>query len=117
MNVYSMIYEFAASAGALEGYVYRRPGVGQIDMTAMPVWIDNLCAAYAHLPGDVRQQIQGGVDQTLGRAVRSLSAMIGANHPLVERLATMVKGPLPESPDAFDKKKWFQAPAGGAKGP
>jgi len=114
MNLYSMIYEFAASAGALEGYLYRKQDVGQLDMTALPSWIDNLCSAYRHLPGDVRQQIQDGVDQTLGRAVCSLTALIGVKDPWVEQLATLVKGPLPASPNAFNKKKWFQS-AGGQK--
>jgi hypothetical protein len=105
MHVYMQLYEFAASAGALEGFVYRRPDVeaGTIDQ-----WVENLGEAYPLLPAEVLKEIQPSLDGTLGRAVRSVSRALGEEHPLVQKLKSMVKGPLPASPDDFQRKKWFQ---------
>jgi hypothetical protein len=105
MHLYMQLYEFAASAGALEGFVYRRPDVeaGTIDK-----WVENLGKAYPLLPAEVLKEIQPSLDGTLGRAVRSVSRALGEEHPLVQKLKSMVKGPLPASPDDFERKKWFQ---------
>ena len=105
MHIHTRIYEFAASAGALEGYVYRRK---EMDMKAIPVWVNNLAAAYEHLPSETRTEIQSSLDQTLGRAIRSLSSLLGEDSEIVLKLGAMVKGPLPESADDFRKKKWFE---------
>jgi hypothetical protein len=105
MHIYLKIYEFAASAGALEGYVYSRKGP---DMAALGVWVDNLAEAYAHLPAEALEECQSAIDQTLGRAIRSLTSVLGGDHALVSKLWAMVKGDIPESADDFDKKKWFQ---------
>jgi hypothetical protein len=105
MHLYTQLYEFAASAGALEGFVYRRP-----DVTAVTIekWVENLGKAYPLLPAEVLKEIRPSLDGTLGRAVRSISQALGEKHPLVGKLKCMVKGPLPASPDDFQKRKWFQ---------
>ena len=105
MHTYSMIYEFAASAGALEGYVYSRK---EMDMKALPVWVDNLLAAYRHMPTEVRCEFQSSCDQTLGRAIRSLIPILGEGDEIISKLKLMVVGSLPGSPDDFEKIKWFQ---------
>ncbi len=105
MNLHAQIYEFASSAGALEGYVYHREAM---DMKALPIWIGNLKGAYALIPKEVLADIQPFIDKTLGRAVRSLTSLLGEEHELVGAVVSMIKGPLPESPDDFQKKKWFQ---------
>jgi hypothetical protein len=105
MNPYLQVYEFGASAGALEGYVYRRE---EADLRALPVWIGNLLEAYRLLPEPVLDEIQPALDMTLGRAFRSLAFLLGENHELAVKLRSMIKGALPESPDDFQKKKWFQ---------
>jgi hypothetical protein len=102
------IYEFGASAGSLEGYLYHKPDTAHIDMNALPVWVDNLAAAYHHLPAEVLKSFQDAIDQTLGRAVHSLMRLVGENHPLVLKLRAMTVGPLPSSADDFRKRKWFQ---------
>jgi hypothetical protein len=104
MHIHMQTYEFAASAGALEGYVYAREN---IDLRAVVNWVENLSAAYRRLPLDVRDQIQSSCDQTIGRAIRSLQIALSADHAVVLTLKAMVIGPLPESPDDFQKKKWF----------
>ena len=105
MHLFMQLYDFAASAGALEGFVYRRPDVeaGTIDR-----WVENLGKAYQLLPAEVLKEIQPSVDGTLGRAVKSVSAVLGEKHVLVGKLKAMVKGPLPSSPDDFQKRKWFE---------
>jgi hypothetical protein len=105
MDAFKKTYEFAASAGALEGYVYRRK---DMDMDALPNWVGNLKTAYGLLPREVLGSVQPSIDQTLGRASKSLILALGENHELVTMLNSMIKGPLPRSPDDFQKGKWFQ---------
>jgi len=107
MHTFAKIFEFAASAGSLEGYVYHKQKT-DIDVETLPNWIDNLLAAYEHLPSEVREEIQPSCDQTLGRAIRSLIPLLSENHDIIRKLKSMVKGSLPESADDFQKKKWFR---------
>ena len=105
MNIYGQIYELAASAGALEGYVYPKDA---LNPEYLPNWVDHLYTAYKILPEDVQQEIQSSLDETLGRAVRSLIPVLGENHEVIKKLKSMIRGELPESPDDFQKKKWFE---------
>ena len=107
MHIYQKIYEFAASAGAFEGYVYRRPKA-EIDTEALSNWVDNLIDAYENLASEVRDECQPSIDQTLGRAVKSLGFLFDDRNALINRLQKIVKGELPGSPDDFQKEKWFQ---------
>jgi len=108
MHIYQKIYEFAASAGSFEGYVYRK-AAGDIDMMALANWTDNLLGAYGRLPAEVLEEFQASCDQTLGRAIRSLTADLGEGHDIIVKLKAMVKSDeLPASPDGFDKQKWFE---------
>jgi len=105
MHLFAQIYEFAASAGALEGYVYRREDV---DMKALANWIANLETAYGLLPKEVLHEVQAFIDQTLGRAWKSLALGLGQDHELAQTVRSMISGGLPETADDFRKKKWFQ---------
>ena len=107
MHIYRQIYEFAASAGAFEGYVYRRAKT-EIDPDTLSNWVHNLVEAYDHLPADVAVECQSACDQTLGRAIQSLVAEFGDKHPAIAELHRIVKGRLPDSADDFNKTKWFQ---------
>ncbi len=108
MHFYLQLYEFSASVGALEGFVYKRPDV---EAATIEKWVENLEKAYKLLPEEVLKEIQPALDGTLGRAVKSVSTVLGDQHVLVAKLRAMVKGPLPSSPDDFQKKKWFQKQA------
>ncbi len=105
MHIYRQIYEFAASAGALEGYVY---GKDKLNELVLEKWCDNLLGAYGLFTPEVRAEWQPACDGTLGRAIRSLAPVLGEKHELIEKLQSMISGPLPESADDFHKKKWFQ---------
>ena len=105
MNIYAQIYEFAASAGALEGYVYHKE---EVDMTALPNWVDNLVAAYQCMPSEALSEFQPAIDFTIGRAIRSLISILGERHDVIGKLQSMVAGSLPETADDFQKKKWFE---------
>lgn len=105
MHIFAQIYEFAASAGALEGYVYHRQ---EIDANALPTWVDNLLAAYRFLSPEVRDAFQSSCDRTLGRAIRSLIPILGEEHEIIGKLKSMVVGDMPGSADDFQKTKWFQ---------
>jgi hypothetical protein len=105
MHIYTQIYEFAASAGALEGYVY---GKDTLDEKVMNKWCDNLVNAYKLFPPEALKEFQTPCNGTLGRAIRSISSVMGEDHEIVGKIKSMVKGNLPESADDFHKKKWFQ---------
>jgi hypothetical protein len=105
MHLYAKIYEFAASAGALEGYVYQKV---EVDKEALINWVENLVAGYNHLPSEVLDELQSSLDQTIGRAIRSLSSALGQEHEIVRKLKSMVVGNLPASANDFQKKKWFR---------
>ena len=107
MHIYQKIFEFAASAGAFEGYVYRR-SKAEIDTEALDSWVDNLIDAYKNLTPEVRNECQSSVDQTFGRAIKSLGLLFDDRHALINKLQKIVKGELPGSPDDFQKEKWFQ---------
>ena len=105
VHPYRNISEFVASAGALEGFVYHKT---DLDPEALTTWVENLVTAYHLLPGEAMKEIQPTIDQTLGRAIRSLTPLLGQDHVIVEKVKSMVKGEMPTSSDNFSKKKWFQ---------
>lgn len=102
MDIYKEIYEFASSAGALEGYVYP---VEDRDMGFLDNWIKNLVKQYEDLPGDVRESFQESLDRTLGRAVQALEPVLGAHHAHVLSLKSLIRGDVPQSPHDFEKEK------------
>jgi hypothetical protein len=102
MDPYREVYEFASSAGALEGYVY--PGKTG-DLGSLDDWVGNLVRQYRALPEEARERIQSGVDRTLGRALLSLEPALGADHPHVQALRSLLRGPLPDSPHDFEREK------------
>ena len=103
--MYAKIYEFAASAGALEGYVY---GKHQMDDEVIKKWCDNLWNAYQLLPPEALKEFQLSCDGTLGRAIRSLLPIFGEDHEIIKKIKSMTTGNLPLSADDFQKKKWFE---------
>ena len=111
MHIYRKIYQFAASAGALEGYVYRKTRA-ELDLEALEKWTDNLRRGYDHLPAAARAEFQADLDRTLGRALHSLTAALGKEHELAARLQALIAGvgDRPASADDFNKQKWFARP-------
>ena len=105
MHTDTQIYEFAASAGAFEGYVYRRT---EADAAVLSRWTNHLLEAYRLFPPDVREHFQTSLNGTLGRAIASLLPVLGKEHDVIKKLATMITAPLPTSADDFQKKKWFE---------
>ena len=105
------IYEFAASAGALEGYVY---GKEAIEPSHLEKWVRNLVAQCGELPGAVRDAFQPALDRTLGRAVHSIAAALGDDHPHVAALRSMVTGEIPASATDFEEDKASKAARYGA---
>ena len=105
MHLYAKIYEFAATVGAFEGYVY---GKKKIDADELSNWVQNIVKAYHHLPPDVIETFQAPLDGTLGRAVQSLVVALGENHEHVAKLKSLLSDSSVKSPDAFQFKKWFQ---------
>jgi len=109
MHIYSKIYQFAASLGAFEGYVYKKKDVEELgDMDALSGWIDNIVGAYDHLPDEAIKLFQDSCDRTLGRAILSLTPVLGKKHDFIRKLKSIIKDSIPASPDDFNKTKWFQ---------
>lgn len=108
MHIYTKIYQFASSLGALEGYVYRKRSSEELGMESLAKWIDNIIMAYNFLPAEIMKEFQYDCDRTAGRAIHSLVAVLGQDHDLVKKLGALVKGNMPESADDFNKKKWFE---------
>ncbi len=111
MDLYREIYEFASSAGALEGYVY--PGKDR-DLRYLDDWIGNLVKQYRALPRDARDRFQDALDRTAGRTILSLEPVLGKDHAHVRALRSLVKGGIPDSPHDFDKEKREKAERHGA---
>lgn len=110
MRTYTQIYQFAASLGALEGFVYQKIRAEDLGLSALAVWIDNICVAYEHLPEEALSEFHYFLDRTVGRALHSLMAALGEDHELVLKLGSLIRAAenMPESADDFNKQKWFQ---------
>jgi hypothetical protein len=100
--MYKDVYDFAASAGALEGYVYPRQ---ELTGGALDNWVGNLVKQYHDLPGDVRESFQSSLDRTLGRAVQALIPVLGADHGHIRSLTGLIAGEMPGSAHDFEKEK------------
>jgi len=105
MHIYTKIYEFSASAGAIEGYVYGKTKISPEEITN---WVHNIIAAYQHLPSEVIEEFQTPLDRTLGRAVASLVPVLGEDHDLVLKLNSIIIDHSAKTADDFKFKKWFQ---------
>ena len=102
MGIYKKVYDFAAKAGSLEGYVYPR---GKVDVSYLPRWSDNLVEQYRDLPPEVREEVQSLCDQTLGRTIQSLLPILGEDHEVIKKLRALVRGKLPSSSDEFPHRR------------
>jgi hypothetical protein len=102
MGVYSDVYEFAARAGAFEGYVYRKD---KLEPGSLDRWAEHLVVQYTVIPSEVRQEFQDLCDGTIGRAIQSLIPLIGEKHEIIGKLKGMTVGRLPSSPDDFSRKR------------
>lgn len=96
------IYEFAASAGALEGYVYPR---GELKGDTLDNWVRNIVKQYHDLPENVRESFQSSLDRTLGRAVQAMIPVLGTDHAHIQSLTSLIAGEMPSSPHDFEKEK------------
>jgi hypothetical protein len=53
VGVYKELFEFAAKAGSLEGYLYEREKVESLDN-----WISNIERMYSSLPDNVKEDMR-----------------------------------------------------------
>ncbi len=77
-------------------------------MNALAEWINNIVAAYDHLPDETVELFQDSCDRTMGRAILSLTPVLGEEHDFISKLKSIIKDGMPASPDDFNKTKWFQ---------
>jgi len=102
VGIYKKVYDFAAKAGALEGYVYSK---GKVDISYLPRWSNNLVEQYLDLPQEVREEIQNLCGETIGRAIQSLLPILGEDHEVIKKLRALVRGKLPSSSDDFPHRR------------
>ena len=98
MGIYKEVYDFAAKAGALEGYAYPKE---KVDPYYLSQWVDHLVNQYRSLPSDVRDEFQGLCNGSLGRAIQSLLPVLGEDSEVIEKLESIVSGKLPLSSNDF----------------
>jgi len=98
MGIYQEVYDFAAKAGALEGYVYPKE---KADLSYLPRWVDNLVTQYQRLPSEVREEFQSLCNGTIGRTIQSLLPSLGEDHEVIKKLKSVITGKLPLSPNDF----------------
>ncbi len=98
MGIYKEVYDFAAKAGSLEGYVYPKE---RVDLSYLPRWVDNLMNQYRSLPSEVKEEFQGLCQGTIGRVIQSLLPSLGEDHEVIKKLKSILSGKLPLSPDDF----------------
>ena len=60
MGEYKDLFEFAAKAGALEGYLYEREEVESLDN-----WVSNIEQMYANLPDNMKDDIKNELRNVL----------------------------------------------------
>ena len=101
MSINRQIYDLAAKAGSLEGWVYK----GDVDLSYLPRWIQNIVDLYNGLPGNVREEIQDLCDETIGRTIHSLRPVLGPDHELIGKLQSLVVGTIPASPYDSPRRK------------
>jgi hypothetical protein len=102
MSVYTALYDFAAKAGALEGYVYPRE---KVEPSYLPLWVDHIVEGYQALPSEARKEFQDLCDLTVGRAIASLVPILGQDHDVIKKLKSITVGKLPSSPDDFPRRR------------
>ncbi len=98
MGIYKEVYDFAAKAGSLEGYVYPKE---RVDLSYLPRWVDNLMNQYRSLPSEVKEEFQGLCQGTIGSVIQSLLPSLGEDHEVIKKLKSILSGKLPLSPDDF----------------
>jgi hypothetical protein len=102
MGIYRKLYDFAAKAGALEGYVYPKE---KMDPNSLPFWVEHMVEEYHSLPSEVKEEFQDLCDGTVGRTVQSLLPSLGEDHEVIKKLKNITKGKLPSSPDDFPHRR------------
>jgi len=87
MGIYKEVYDFAAKAGALEGYVFPKE---RVDLNYLPGWVDNLVNQYRSLPSEVKEEFKGACNNTIGRAIQSLLPSLGEDHEVIKKLRSIL---------------------------
>ena len=62
MGDYEELFKFAAKAGALEGYLYKRENVEPLDN-----WVSNIEKMYTRMPDELKKEIRTELSCVLAR--------------------------------------------------
>ncbi len=111
MSLEKDIFEFASSAGALEGYVYPKE---EMDEGALKNWVNNLVKQYNALPAEARASFQAELDRSIGRAVHALTPRLGDDHDHIKALKSLIVGEMPASYNDFATERGYKTDKYGA---
>ena len=100
MSIYRDLYDFAAKAGSLEGYVYPK----EMEISYLSAWVDHVVQGYQMLPEEAREEFQDLCNGTIGRAIQSLLPVLTEDHQVIKKLKSIVTGELASSPDDFTRR-------------
>ena len=100
MGIYRDVYDFAAKAGSLEGYVYPK----EMEVSYLAKWVDHVVQGYNMLPEEARKEFQDLCNGTIGRTLQALIPVLGEDHDVIRKLKGITTGELPSSPDDFFRK-------------
>ncbi len=64
MSTYSELFKFAAKAGSLEGYLFKRK-----DVESLANWVSNILSRYEELPANVKKDIKSDLLVVLNRVL------------------------------------------------
>jgi hypothetical protein len=87
MALYRDLFNFSAKVGCLEGYLYERRNV---DVSALPNWVDNIDKMYEKLPKEVKADIYEEYISILKKILLSAKKILGEDDELVLRLNKMI---------------------------
>ncbi len=112
MTLEKDLFEFASSAGALEGYVYPKE---ELDIGTLDNWVSNLVKQYNALPAEAREKFQASLDRSIGRAVHALRPRLGEDHDNINALKSLIVGEMPASFNDFATERGYKEEKYGSK--
>lgn len=84
MSTYSELFKFAAKAGSLEGYLFKR---SEVDSLAN--WVSNILAMYEKLPVNVKKAIKSDLLVVLNRVLEYGPQTV--THDLKQKIQALVE--------------------------
>lgn len=86
MGIYLELFELAAKAGCLEGWLYNK---GEVELHYLEDWIANIDRMYQALPGELKDEVRSSYLKLLKSITEHCNRLLPKDHRVMERLARM----------------------------